>query len=71
MEIEYKINLRPLTHCLLSISFSRELSKFQFEQKRYLDKEWPVKASVYRYHLDPSDLKKEAAAIAAFSFLVN
>lgn len=48
------------------------LGDFKFERGRYPNKEWPVKASVYRYHLDPAaDLAKESAVVAAFIYLVN
>ena len=47
------------------------LGDYRLEQGEYPNPEWPVKASVYRYYIDPSDLKKESAVISAFSFLVN
>ncbi|MBR5019961.1 MAG: hypothetical protein IKX53_10065 [Bacteroidales bacterium] len=47
------------------------LGNFQFVRGQYPNKEWPVKASVYRYRIDPADLRKESAAVAAFCFLVN
>lgn len=47
------------------------LGEFRFERGQYPNKEWPVKASVYRYHLDPADIAKESAVVAAFAYLVN
>lgn len=47
------------------------LGDFRFERGKYPNKEWPVKASVYRYHLDPADIAKESAIVAAFAYLVN
>ena len=47
------------------------LGEFRFERGKYPNKEWPVKASVYRYQLDPADIAKESAVVAAFAYLVN
>ena len=47
------------------------LGTYQFERGRFMNKQWPVHATLYRYHLDPSDLPKESAVITAFAFLVN
>ena len=47
------------------------LGEFHFERGKYPNSEWPVKASVYRYHIDPADIAKESAIVATFTYLVN
>lgn len=51
--------------------YMNQLGTFQFKQGRYPNRNWPVKAPVYRYSIDPTDLRKEAAAITTFSLLLN
>lgn len=47
------------------------LGSFHFLQGRYPNPNWPVKAPVYRYSLDPAAIQKESAAVSTFSFLLN
>ena len=35
------------------------------------DPAWPLKGSIYRYPINPAELQKEAAAVTAFTFLLN
>ena len=51
--------------------YMAKLGTFQFRKGRYPNREWPIKAPVYRYSTDPTDLRKEAAAITLFSLLLN
>ena len=47
------------------------LGTYHLVRGRFPNKEWPVKATLYRYHLDPANLQKESAAVTAFAYLVN
>ena len=35
------------------------------------DPAWPLKGSIYRYHINPAEFQKEAAVVTAFTFLLN
>ena len=47
------------------------MGDYQFKQGTYPNPSWPLKTSIYRYHIDSSDLQKESAAVTALAFLLN
>lgn len=47
------------------------LGTYELMQGTYPDSEWPLKGPVYRYVVDADNLQKDAAAIAAFTYLLN
>lgn len=47
------------------------LGDYRLMQGPYPDSEWPLKGPVYRYYLSESTLQKDAAAVAAFAFLLS
>lgn len=51
--------------------YLKPLGTYRFERGRFPNKQWPIKASIYRYYMDPSEIRKESAAIAALALLVN
>ena len=47
------------------------LGDYQLMQGTYPDSAWPLKGPVYRYVVSQGDWKKDAAAVAAFAYLLN
>ena len=47
------------------------LGSFKLVQGTYPNATWPMKCPIYRYQLAPDDFQKEAAAMTAFTFLLN
>lgn len=47
------------------------LGDYRIMQGTYPDPAWPLKGPVYRYALSKNELAKDAAAVAAFTFLLN
>jgi hypothetical protein len=47
------------------------LGDYQVVKDAKPDPTWPLKGSIYRYHVNPAELQKEAAAVTAFAFLLN
>jgi hypothetical protein len=47
------------------------LGDYQVEPETDPDPNWPLKGSIYRYYINPNEFQKEAAAVTAFSFLLN
>ena len=47
------------------------MGSYQFRKGRYPNRNWPVKATVYRYNIDPADIRQESAVITALTMLLN
>jgi len=47
------------------------LGDYDFVKGTYPNPDWPMKTATYRYHVDIHRLQQEAAAVAAFSMLLN
>ena len=47
------------------------IGAYQLKQGEYPDSQWPPKGPVYRYRVDKDNLQKDAAAVAAFTYLMN
>ena len=60
-------------HQLLEVlpPYFAPLGDYRFEQGIYPNHSWPLKTSIYRYHIDSGDLQKETAAVTALAFLLN
>ena len=51
--------------------YFQQLGNYKFVQGVYPNSAWPLKGSVYRYRIDPGDLPRETAAVAALTLLLN
>jgi hypothetical protein len=47
------------------------LGSYQLVQGTYPNTDWPMRCPIYRYQLAADDFQKEAAAMTAFTFLLN
>ena len=47
------------------------LGDYQLAQGPYPNPDWPLKCPIYRYGVDPEEFQREAAAVAAFTYLLN
>ena len=47
------------------------LGSYQLVQGTYPNPDWELHCPVYRYYVDPAAFQKEAAAVTAFTFLLN
>ena len=51
--------------------YFKTLGDYQFVQGPYPNNNWPLKGSIYRYHVEPGNLATEATAVATLAFLMN
>ena len=47
------------------------LGEYQVVQGVFPNLDWQLRCPIYRYHVDPSAFQQEAAAVTAFTFLLN
>ena len=47
------------------------LGDYHFEKGKFPNPNWPLRTTVYRYAVTPGELKKDAAAVTTFAYLLN
>ena len=52
-------------------TYFKSLGEYEFVQGTYPNNNWPLKGSIYRYHVEPGNLGTEATAVATLTYLLN